>query len=75
MITDGILTVDNSVYSLYGTINENGLLIDKDHDEAVVAKIEDDVITVEKYSYENGDLKLEILDRSDEWNHSVVFEV
>ena len=75
MITDGILTVDNSVYSLYGTINENGLLIDKDHDEAVVANVEDDVITVEKYSYENGDLKLEILDRSDEWNHSVVFEV
>jgi hypothetical protein len=74
MITDGILTVDNTVYSLYGTINENGLLIDNDHD-AVVATIQNGQITVEQYTCENGIMKLEILDRGDNWNHSVIIEV
>lgn len=75
MLTDGILTMEDSVYSLYGTINENGLLIDKDHDEAVVATVENGCITVERYTFDNGTLNLEILDRGDRWKHSVIIEI
>ena len=75
MITEGILTMEDSVYSLYGTINESGLLLDENHDEAVVANVEDDCITVERYTFDNGTLNSEILDRGDRWKHSVIIEV
>ena len=75
MLTDEILTMEGSVYSLYGTINENGLLIDKDHDEAVVATVENGYITVERYTFDNGTLNLEILGRGDKWKHSVIIEI
>ena len=52
-----------------------GLLIDKEHDEAVVATVEHGCITVERYTFDNGTLNLEILDRGDRWKHSVIIEI